>query len=1393
MSKVGNTTATTAQISEDTKSLLLKANLITAEQIQSGVTVELTKDKINDAVASGVLTLAEGKQLISTLSLTGATGGLSTALIGLGATIKATTTAMWAFLTTTPVGWAILVAAAAAGALAIHDALTVSVKEATEALNDSIESINSVNDEVKSLEDELTTSKDKIKELQDQINNGANTATYETELGLLRDQTDELERQLAIKKEEQRITAKDTAEDAENNYNAEFFSKYNSSGQTIAGTSVISHDPAQELSNTIQALKNFRDEYKKTEDELAKNSAAALFNSVAHPDLGIKAHPEMTKLNEKAAESNQKELERLDKQMDEASAHALEFYNLLNLQKQALDGLTEAGYNLSDEEKYRYAYVNSMMQAYQNYLNTVNEVIKVSSAAGSIQNAKTSMGYAESDTDPQTFGQLIDSAQTFQESINSAGEALNKLTSGDYTASDLLTYISNINDAMKKMGKEVDWESISSIDELKDKIQELADSYVDTFLAKNDIDADSDFAEMLRGIVNEATNASNSIDSLNSSIDSLQSAYSSLTSIVDEYNSTGTLTLDNLQTLLSLEPEYLNCLISENGQLALNSDALSILLNQRLNDARAQAVQNAITQINTLTEEANATAKENNGTAAENAKIKIDDYNLSLSDTVKKAFLSAGAVSTLNAALDGASDAGVSEEAIQNVMDTFEAQLGIIDQIGASSVDSALATKKSAKSTKEAADEHIKAFEEEHKLLKSIREQGKITEKDYLDQLRKLYIRYFKDRKKYLEEYEKYEHEYLDGLKTLYEKVFSSIGKVIDKQIDKYKDQKDAAVDALEKEKDAAEKALEARKEALETEIKSIDKQISYKEKIIDGIQDEIDAIQDSNDERERAIDLQKKEYELARAQNQRTQLVYQNGQMTWRTDPNSIRDAKQDVEDAKTEIAIADKEKQIKQIEREISVLEERKDALQEQQDEIEKLINKSNDYYDNMISQTEEYWDKLIKGFEDYKEKWEDIGNLVEEAEIDEFLKNFDITREDILNKNEDALKRISGDYLTVLADIYSGNNSMLDSLSQLTGENMHELTGYLENTQGYIDSLNSINLDSMETALGSIATGFGNVSTAAGEATNAISGTGSTTPTPGDTSSSSGADSSSFSNAITSGSDEAVTSLGDVSSAFAGDEDGSVKGAVNQVTEAIGSGEQGSEESNGESTALSPTLQEHIQYATSEEGIPSETSAFRELSDTMGDAQEHLEGIKTLLFEMDGKTFTVTVEVNHNQSGTGQVSAYSKGGLITNRDKSTLDPFAKALGEDHMVAVQEGEIILSRNQISEITAQQNSKNTPTLTPLRNVDPEKYNMLMAFSDLSTSINRVKMTVDNFEKQLAKSVNHPEMISNQSKKGDTNINFGDITLQNVQSPDKLAKAIVNTLPLKIVQELHKR
>lgn len=61
------------------------------------------------------------------------------------------------------------------------------------------------------------------------------------------------------------------------------------------------------------------------------------------------------------------------------------------------------------------------------------------------------------------------------------------------------------------------------------------------------------------------------IDELTDELDDLQSAYSTLSDVIDDYNENGYLSLDNLQDLMSLEPEYINALMDENGQLTLNS------------------------------------------------------------------------------------------------------------------------------------------------------------------------------------------------------------------------------------------------------------------------------------------------------------------------------------------------------------------------------------------------------------------------------------------------------------------------------------------------------------------------------------------------------------------------------------------------------------------------------------------------------------------------------------------------------------------------------------------------------------------------------------------------------------------------------------------------------
>ena len=72
-------------------------------------------------------------------------------------------------------------------------------------------------------------------------------------------------------------------------------------------------------------------------------------------------------------------------------------------------------------------------------------------------------------------------------------------------------------------------------------------------------------------------------------------------------------------------------------------------------------------------------------------------------------------------------------------------------------------SKSAGSAGKEAADAYLEAFEKELKDLDDLKDRGKITEKQYLDALRRLYLKYFRDKEKYLKEYEKYEHQYLDG------------------------------------------------------------------------------------------------------------------------------------------------------------------------------------------------------------------------------------------------------------------------------------------------------------------------------------------------------------------------------------------------------------------------------------------------------------------------------------------------------------------------------------------------------------------------------------------------------------------------------------------------------
>lgn len=195
--------------------------------------------------------------------------------------------------------------------------------------------------------------------------------------------------------------------------------------------------------------------------------------------------------------------------------------------------------------------------------------------------------------------------------------------------------------AYEALGKEIEkqeekikttkFSSEKDIDKEKEKLKELKDSYTDLGAriadnygtlkgwaetleggdkqaqeAQQSIKALMDYIETTLGIqkeqaegqkeVAETTEEVNSkFKDTNTSIDELQKSYSSLKSAVDEYNNNGYLTVDTLQSLLSLSDEYLSMLSFENGQLVLNTTELdnytNALVAQRIETAQNAAVQ----------------------------------------------------------------------------------------------------------------------------------------------------------------------------------------------------------------------------------------------------------------------------------------------------------------------------------------------------------------------------------------------------------------------------------------------------------------------------------------------------------------------------------------------------------------------------------------------------------------------------------------------------------------------------------------------------------------------------------------------------------------------------------------------------------------------------------
>ena len=571
------------------------------------------------------------------------------------------------------------------------------------------------------------------------------------------------------------------------------------------------------------------------------------------------------------------------------------------------------------------------------------------------------------------------------------------------------------------------------------------------------------------------------ISDLNSAIDSIQSAYDTLNSAVEEYNSNGgQLSIDTIQSLLSLSDEYLACLQVENGQLSLNADAMAQLAQAKLDEAQATAVTQAMTELQAIAngEAAQSTTNYITGNAA------LMDSLAQLSGSyegVAQAAMTAAQAQELSAQISAAS--AKDKTATENVMKGLDTKLKLIQSTNnaISTGNFASIAKKSSSSgssSKSSKDELKEAFQAEYDLLKHNLDMEYITEEDYYNGVQALNEKYFAGKEEYLDEYRKYEEEVYKGLKSYYKSYCDDMMDYYDKKLDASKmsykeycdsvskmlsdmhnsgkisdkDWYDYTKTMLEKQKDAYDRALSAITRRLQKEIDAwqakidalndqndilndqkdnydkilsavsnvYDKEIDRLNEQKDLLQDQIDALNDKND----ALDLQyRKEqalYALQKAQQQRTRKLYVEGKgYIYDTDNEAIRDAQKDLDDITNEELINSLQKEQDKIQESIDILEKYKEKWNEIPDAWDKAVSEQ-----LAIELWGQEYEKLIlmnrtSDIENFKTKYLKIQSQINDNE--QLIKSYE-EKVEYYTKLKEQWQSLTDEYSNSVDDMYA-----------------------------------------------------------------------------------------------------------------------------------------------------------------------------------------------------------------------------------------------------------------------------------------------------------------------------------------------------------------------------------
>ncbi|RKI77334.1 phage tail tape measure protein [bacterium 0.1xD8-71] len=882
-----------------------------------------------------------------------------------------------------------------------------------QATKEAIETFESISSEVESLEDKLS-------ELNEQIGK-LDPITDAEDIENLQLETEELEKQLAILKEKQRIASAEADKAARKSLGKTEASRYKTEeresayGGVESGAAYVTKD--EELQNAIEAYEKYKSKVDEANDALANMAKTG----------------DYTKEEWKEQEQI---VSTYSEKMEDARAHANELAVSLDEQKQGLNGSTDASQTLLTK-------IEGVITQYGQWLKKINGTTEALEEQ------------AEAEEEVSETAKSISFEQAWADSFTSESEAVKKLgddllglaEKGRLSKRAFEEVDSNAGGYFKNLGISAD-EAVDKINKLVDEAKQLSSmsgeiSKISEALRDKrenkfvDADTLSEFDVEIKGL--DSWDKFQSV--LGSTTSSYQECKDAAETLAREWVNSGNF----LSQLTEQNKEYYQTQLESMGvanaeevvmhQLALAKEEARIAT---LN--LANMTQEAMAGLLGEAESAGITQGEIYRLAA--AEIAYNSTGLSTQDKIDqlgnlaKAY---GDTATAAIAAAAADRVANGHGDLETIMSDMMAQIG------------------------RAAKSYTIDFSG---LGKGAKSAGSKAGKDYKDGLREQ-----------LSDLD----SVISGITGKIDDQISSINEQKSAALDAISEEMEALEESKENALEAIEQERQARLDAIEEQRKQIEQNISEKQKIIDSINEEIKSMRSANEQRKRELDLAKAKYELERQQHIRNKLVYtESDGLVYREDTNGIRDAKEQVRQIELEIEIANKEKQIDLIEKEISLLENKLDLLDEEENRVNDfydiLSKQTEDYYNSQLKnlekqrkETESYFESITKNLENQKSKFQELTEILEKAELSAKLKQLGIDEEALLNGSEEEFNKLKDAYMNIVFQLNEGNDEVLNKL--------RELSGYEGTAPTMLEESNT-KLGTMNDELGTANTEVGNV---------------------------------------------------------------------------------------------------------------------------------------------------------------------------------------------------------------------------------------------------------------------------------------------------------------------------